>query len=467
MKVIVSLILVCLMTAGGSFAQNATQRYLIEHLRIYYIAQPNAATGSQELLDNQQIFAGNESGPFWSNSQMSHAQTLVRGLLKEQEQGGDQSLQYFTTSIARILNKKVKILLYNDTAAPLNAHAEANFDPCPDRNNYVWPCARSYKANESASRHWAGYMHMGAKNMNDRGIAWTKATFLHELVHTQDQSENRAHVFYSFTADQWYHYGADRAHRVLVDTAHNPIYTEAVPSIVSAYKEGIANTISLLYDRQEAMRFFQWFATNGRMMVEVTNDPAATDIPQEAWLYNVLQNAGLGNGSNIPGRSSYRAYRVRSLTPRFIVHNEFIQALIFSKYVEHINLTRFINAIKQANRHLSRSTAPTVAVLFRELCDAGLENGETFESVSAQSHDRPKRYLLPLAYADYFTSYGATTKDEFMAMFENGSPIQGWVDLYWDYYKDGIRNAVPASNPQVEDLTNIASALDIQANVGN
>ena len=450
------LILSLLLISNCLIAQNASQRFLMDKLRIYYVGRPNASTGSWELLDNQQIFSGNENGAFWSNSSMLNAQELVRALLKDTRNGGDQGLQFYTVSIARILNKKLKIWLYDDTASPLNANADNNFGPCKDSNSYVWPCAWSYKSDESESRHWAGYMHMGAKNMNHYGSAWTKATFLHELVHTQDQSENRAHIFYSYTADDWFHYGVDGTH----------YYTEAVPSIVSAYKEGIANTISFLYDGAEANRYYNWFASNGSLMVETTNNPAATDIPPAAWLYTRIQNAGHGNGAADPNHPGYRKYRIRDLSPEFIVHNEVVQALIFSKYVEYVNLNRFINAVKQANRHLSQTTAPTVAVIFRELCDAGLENGETYESVSNQSHDRPKRYLLPVAYADYFTAYSANAKEDFMAMFEHGETIRPWVNLYWDYYRDNVRNAVPANNYQPEDLTNIAISLDIRQNIG-
>jgi hypothetical protein len=75
----------------------------------------------------------------------------------------------------------------------------------------------------------------------------------------------------------------------------------------------------------------------------------------------------------------------------------------------------------------------------------------------------PKPYLIPLAYADYFTAYTSRTKDDYAGIFENMLPRE-WVDLYWDGYKDAVRGAAPidaAHQPQFGVLTDISIALGV------
>jgi hypothetical protein len=94
------------------------------------------------------------------------------------------------------------------------------------------------------------------------------------------------------------------------------------------------------------------------------------------------------------------------------------------------------------------------------MCTAGLSLGQTLVSVSQSGRNEPKKYLLPLAFADYFTSYKSTTKADFSAVFENMLP-SGWIDLYWATEKDHVRNAVPITTPEWKDLTDIAITLGI------
>jgi hypothetical protein len=83
--------------------------------------------------------------------------------------------------------------------------------------------------------------------------------------------------------------------------------------------------------------------------------------------------------------------------------------------------------------------------------------------LSGRPDDGPKPWLIPLAYADYFTSYNATTKADYASIFENMLP-QEWVDLYWDWYKARVRLAAPLGPtmpPRREHLTDIATALGV------
>lgn len=450
----------------GAIAQNATQRYLIDKLRFYYVENANQGTDSRVvLLNNELIFAGKSFGDkwerflsgegmyFWSNNQMEHAQKLVRALLCDQKKGGDYALQSYTYQICKILNKPVQIWLYNDNNIRLNNVARTTYWCSRDTERKVWPTGMSFK--DDKEKEWAGILHMGEVNMRSNGMSWAKYVFVHELMHTQDHSNNGAHLYYSKAAKKDYRYGSDEDHWL----------KEAVPSIFWAYKEGIAQAVSFLYNREEMSEYFNWFANNEYMYVETTLDSKATDISDDVWIYNQIKKVA-GEGDVLPGedKANYRGYKIRNLPARFIVHNEVIIGLMLAKYVEHINLYKFIRAVKQTNPIARKENQQSLAVLIEKLCTLGLPADQTLDEVFGITTGEPKLYLLPLAYIDYFTGYSAQTKADYQAIFD-GKLSQQWVDLYWDWMKDAIRNEVSATHPKYDDLTTIAMILDITENV--
>src|SRR5262249_36110912 len=141
----------------------------------------------------------------------------------------------------------------------------------------------------------------------------------------------------------------------------------------------------------------------------------AIALSPDIWMYSQLKRAGV---HEIPGTvygSGYGYFRLRDLTPRFIIHNEFILAMIFADYAHHLGVNRFVNAIKSSNQRLYRVSGSGIATLFDTLCQAGL-GGRRLEAVENVNEAGPKPYLIPLAYADYFTGYRATTKADFAAI---------------------------------------------------
>ena len=158
----------------------------------------------------------------------------------------------------------------------------------------------------------------------------------------------------------------------------------------------------------------------------------------------------------------YAYFRIRDLPPRFIAHNEMIIALVFSEYARHLGLSKFMNALKANDRTLFRVSTSPIAQLYSTLCRAGLD-GRPLSAVTGVTEARPKPYLIPLAYADYFTAYRSQSKDDYKAIFENMLP-QEWIDLYWDGYKDTARAAAPINSSRAlefGDLTSIAIALGV------
>lgn len=467
------------------------QAYLQGKLSFRFVAQPNTVTSTPEVLDNAAIAAGRENGAFWSARNLRGLQNLVRSLVKPPGQGGDAALQSVTAEVIKVLGRPVLVNLLDDVTAPLTDDARSQWEACDDGHGGAWPCARNASVTDDARAQcaqtlhvaapprrdatWAGSMTLGQAAFNSRRAGNPLGTFVHELVHTQDRSDGEMHMF--LVSGHAYHYGADGQH----------FWVEAVPNLASTYKEGIANAIMFTVDTEQARRMFDWFASNDVVVVEKTSLPPGTGAGQapcwtvvtspspDIWLYNQLHAAGVRELHPARADSNFAYFRIRDLPPRFIVHNESIIALVFSEYARHLGLPRFINALKANDATLFRVCTSPIAQLYDTLCRAGLGGNRPFSNqipglvstATPGGADGPKPYLIPLAYADFFTGYRSNTKQEYASIFENMLPHE-WIDLYWDGYKSQIRLAAPigpSMPPRPEHLTQIAIALGVNQSV--
>ena len=474
-------LIVLLVLAAPAGSQPTDDRtYLRNKISFRYVAQPNQTAALPLVLDNIGIWGGTETGAFWSNPNIPGLKAVVRSLLQQPGHGGDGNLQYVASQIIKVLNKPVIIMLLDDTGPAMTGAAYDQWDACTDKHGHAWPCAFNFATHDDAlancardahsavpARHdaWAGQMALGQAVFNG-DPDWATSTFIHELVHTQDRSDGRAHMFWMSSTS--YHYGADGTH----------FGVEAVPNLAATYQEGIANTLRLVVHSRQRQRMFDWFANNDVVYVEKALHPEGTGVgdtlpcwtsvttpSDDVWLYNQLQRAGVREvtpSGSPPAGTGYAYYRIRDLPARFIVHDEYILSLTFSEYARHMGLPRFLAALQANDATLFRVSTSPVAQLYNTLCFAGL-NGRPLSSVTGVNEAGPKPYLIPLAYADYFTSYNARTKSDYAAIFE-GMLRSEWVDLYWDGYKDEVRAAVPISasrRPDFGDLTTIAITLGV------
>lgn len=465
--------------AGPAAADDAERQYLIGKLSFRYVDQPNDVTATPAVLDNAAIGAGTESGAFWSNGRIPGLQNLVRSLLKPAGRGGDANMQYVVSRVVKILDRPVMIVLLNDTGPRLTSSAMDHWDACDDGNGRAWPCASNAStsddqrercaqvnhqtAPERRDLHWAGSMTLGQAAFNGGTAGSATGTFVHELVHTQDRSDRREHMF--LVSKHEYAYGSDGTHYDV----------EAVPNLAATYQEGIANAVMMTVDNQSRGDMFDWFARNDVMMVEKTRLAPGTGAGEgpcwsvvtmpsdDIWLYNQLQSAHIREIQRTPNPyPKYAYFRIRDLSPRFIVHNENIIALIFSEYARHLGLPKFLAALKANDATIFRVSTSPIAQLYNSLCTAGLD-GRPLSTVLNVNEAGPKPYLIPLAYADYFTGYSSKTKEDFASVFE-GMLRHEWVDLYWDGYKDAVRAAAPFDDkhpPRFDQLTDIAIALGV------
>lgn len=457
-------------------------------LNFWYVDKPNDPLRLPVLLSQTEIALGLYNGAFWNNDSLVKIKGLVKALYRDPNVSadpGDANLQFYAAQILSILDKPVIIYLYNDMPAKLNSIAQGIYHMSGKPPFYVWPHAINQTISDDYSENWAkckgesvpartdgtwaGTMHLGAHhfNLNSHSLQYAKSTFIHELVHTQDYSDGRQHLF--IVNGILFRYGMDQSHYDI----------EAVPNMAMTYKEGIANTFTLLYEGVKANIYFKWFSDNDYLWVEKNNLPSnsgpgnideciyALNPSGDVWLYDSINARATAAGerriiinSDTQQSTTYVFFRVRDLPAKYIIHNEFILAMILSEYVRHISLPRFMDALQSTNNELLRVSASGVANLFTKMCEAGLPLGATLTTVSQSGRNESKKYLLPLAFADYFTSYKSTTQAEFSAIFEN-MLNPDWITLYWETERQNVRSSVPITTPEWKNLTEIAIALGI------
>lgn len=458
-RIYIALLVLFLAVSWHSPAQ--ANQVLRDRLEFWYIADgTQTPRPAPQTLNNEQISQGTENGAFWNNAQVSGLQALVRSLLRPSNNGGDAQLQYIASRIISITpgSGKVRVVLFDDASQPMSpaATVRSNWGGCPKPNGSMWPCARHYSAQRSiVGAIWLGANYFASTNRSKLG------TFLHELTHTQDATDGRPHLF--TVGNRTYRYGADGTHYGV----------ELIPNRAMTYKEGIANAIRLLYDNGRRARYFGLVANNDFLWVERTEPPANSGIHPDAWLHRQLTQAGI-SPDTVPAdllsrlrrelRDNYVAYRIHNLPPRFVLHNEYVLALIIAEYLDYVDPQRFFTGLRDVNDALYQASGSGIAVLFESLSNAGLPQGTTLEDVSRASYAGQQSHMLPLAFADYFTGFRTNSKQEFAALFES-MLSQQWLDLYWDVHRQTARSAVtgasaghPASR---EDLITLAMALGL------
>lgn len=434
-----------------ALANDADRQVLRDRLEFQYVT--NVASNTAPLLDTAAIYGGTESGAFWTNGSMANLQTMVRALLRDRANGGDDRLQHIARLILDVTpdNRKVRVVMFDDVTAPLTGGTNS-WGGCIQSNGTAWPCATF---TDSATH--VGLMWLGPANFTGPRRF---GTFVHELTHTQDRSDGRAHQF--TVGGTNYRYGSDGRH----------FDVELIPNLAMTYKEGLANAVRLLYDHRSARRYFKVFAANDYLWVERNGPPAGSRINQDAWLYRNILAAGGTEATLPPGfpsnrltRSNYAPFRFRDLPAKYIIHNEYVLAMIISRYADHVSADRIFNGVADVNAALFGASGSGIAILFESLCSSGLPAGRTIDDIAAArvNVSDPQPYLIPLAYVDYFTNYSTSSAAEFAQLFENQLP-DAWIQLYWEGVREIVRGAVPGPNaeqPTPGHLTDIAIALNV------
>jgi len=419
----------------------ADLQYIKSKLDFRFVANPNATNGTAQPINVQQILDGTGTGPPYTGQSCAKLRNIVKAACGGTVAGADcERFRMVIEDILRITDRTVIVYLIDDSSAPITNTNPTWYDVCVD-SGYAWPC--SYPGDAivpstiSMGAHW---LNDSAEFPNFNSIL---ATFCHELMHTQDMSADRTHLYGN------YYYGADTSH----------YFFEAIPDMSMTYKEGIANMAGYYFYGEWAEQASAWFRNNGFIVVEKTVPPGYSS---NLFLYSTLQQSGVPEITSGPDfqyfqqlygqglASTYGIFRIRSLPADILKQNERILALILYNHGWHTSFTDVFEAIRQVNPNLYQTCDSAFARLVEALCS---------QQASPLVETSPDENLFTLALCDYFTCFKSQNETEFARVFENMLDTR-LIQAYWEK-RPQILSAVDRNNPSHADIVRIATALGI------
>jgi hypothetical protein len=457
-----STLLICwgLVAALPARASEADRNYIRNKLTFFFVANPNAAGAAASTVDVDAVLKSTGTTAFYTSATLAKFRDMIKALVGAgpvANAGDLDILQQVVASTLKITGKPIGVYLIDDSGAKVTNQANQDkFGICLDdsTNRQAWPCASAYTEDDRDKHAWGGNLTLGSWHFkNSAQFAALQdciATSCHELMHTQDLSDMRLHIFGAFM------YGNDQTHYDV----------EATPDMALTYMEGIANFAAYWYNSNAFREANEWFTANGYLLVEKVVPPG--EKAPELLLYKELQKAGISEISPAPAnysaniRANYAFYKIRSLPAKVIVQNEQIVSLALHTHAFYTSFDNVMAAIKDINPSTYRTSSSAWAAVIGRLCTRALPPGRTVAQLGRAEYKEPKKYFLPLAICDYYTSFRSTNKSEFKAVFEDWPTIVPWVDAYWDSgARDDVKHAVKVNAPKVGDVTDMAIALGI------
>lgn len=404
LAIVLTLLSASALCQSATLAERSRQR-IISDIVFTYVQNPNLPSSnpsSSSVLNNADIAANqNMTGDFWTNSNNTGSQNLVKALLQTAPDAKTRQLQYLVASILQIQDLRVNVFLFNDKnnsnlTSAASYHADWGIDAnvlgannlltTPSSSPWVWP-----HANHRIHNGFAGLLRMGSAFLTDYidGPETALATILHELTHTQDNSE------FSTTFGQYY-YGMDNSH----------FFSELIGNFNAAYVEGIANAFELMYHRYADI--YDWLNNNEQLPYELIPSSACGTLPPNSCLDLYLTNthsvAPAATGTRTAGSTTFteNRYRMRDLPSDVLVHNETVQAYIFYAYMRYLSVTALVNDIK-AVRTQTNGTYGFPHV-FGEMIKTG--NNYSNRSSTSTTHGQ----YFPIALLDFYTGFKLNSK---------------------------------------------------------
>ncbi len=412
---------------------------------ISFIYYSDPTVNRSAPVNNTDVANGIEEGRFWEDTGIDDLQAFVRSVCKSPSNGGDRALQHSIAEVLKLTNRRILVYLWNDSRSLQESQYAHGNKPCLSDyseaanvvNNRVWPCAWHLTTGEDPK--WGGNVHIGQYFASEYGLKELQATFIHEFMHTQDPVSILYQRF--LVGGHSYDYGFDEDH----------YGEEAMPNKRMAYGEVIANVLGLMYNNTSMESYLDWYVSNGNIMVEkqMPNDFFKVNrqrmgFSDDVWLYDQINNT---HGPGTPHRRSsrYVTYPIRSLAPKFLIHNEMVSAMALALTSYHVrDIDPFIYAVKEVNKEIVNNQQQDPFALIVNKFALGLTSrgdSPTLILTDLKSNgvqNEPYYAILPLAYFDYFTGYGATSKSEFNTMF-NDELDATLLSIYWDFFKNKVR----------------------------
>ncbi|MEI7984849.1 MAG: hypothetical protein WCI55_04400 [Armatimonadota bacterium] len=448
--------------------------YLSRKLSIGYVDNPNASTNPYDTITPEQVIAGSGPSAFFTRPECAPFRELVGALYKPGTTDGVRhaNFQRYLANLVRLQDQPIVIVLINDEPAPLtNSINLANM--WINGNGRVWPHAGRWSPPvASGSGSFGGYFTFGNHTLlHDSQFsraAYRLGVFAHEMTHTQDTAQWRAHLFGPYS------YGSDGSHSI----------DEVIPDPIAAYGEAIANVMHMLVDPGTVRMFYQMFsdaeacivvdrrppgAVSGRTGTEAGGSVSTAAARRYAFrLINDLQSDGISPMTSGPSWMSADAftrlnrtsalYRLRDLPVRYYVRNETIMALTIYYTTNSVGFDRMIGVYRRAVRATNESSSPA----FGNFVHFMAETAHGGDLTASPGPDAPMKGFLPLALFDYFTRFSATDASTYKRALEFGTGPDDWVDAYFSSgFRERVRSSINLSRLTSGDIERIRAALNL------
>jgi hypothetical protein len=375
----------------------------------------------------------NLTGEFWTNTNNSGSQDLVKLLLQPASDQNTRVLQYLVATILQIQGKRVKVFLFNDKNNPslTTYHPSWSIDSgvygnnahltVPTPNPWVWPHAMHRIQGE-----FAGYISMGSAFLTDYidGKDESIATILHELTHTQDNAQFA--TVYSVMP-----YGMDGGHN----------FSEILSNFYAAYTEGIANSFSMMYLFSSNLNVFSWLRENSRLNYERMPAWACPNFPVNSCIDVYLQNSHSVTPDTsiaVPASGSTQAYtvdfyKILDLPSDVLVQNEAIQASVFYIFMRYSSVAALAHTLRQSR--LLTNGNYGFAYIFEEMVDAA-------KVMQSQASSGPANAeFFPVAVLDFITGFKLSNESVLNKCLRTRN-TSNWTTDVSDYWTDQHRGRI-------------------------
>ena len=386
-------------------AQNNRQNLIRKNLTIIYMPDPNDDE-SAYYIAAEDIFSEEATADLWSNSALKPAQDLLTGLFSDRDQGGDARLQRVTYRILQMgvaEDMHTNIIIVDDSQGPVAQEISDVYGDWLDAENQI--ISGSFEEWEDGVTEYN--ILLGAHEMSNMGSKWVKGQFAHGLMHSRNHPGMAAHQFYP-----------------LNEGSNSVIMT--VPNIEKTYWESIANMASYLTEADLLVETFDWFSVNGIVRVKAERGPEDQQVKGSPWLFDRLKVDS--EGEDVEGMPGYRQYRLFDLHPQAIINNEAVMGMLLSRYAKYVGYSNTFRTIHQETPNALRANGNYMGSLLDKLCQQAYEQ---------RKEENGQVYLLPVALADYFIDYNASTVEDFSALFDDQLP-RHWIETYFQQARKPI-----------------------------
>lgn len=446
--------------------------YIARKVSVGYVDNPNTPAPI-DVITPEAVIAGTGTSQFFTRPECAPLREMANAMFKPGTTDGvnHATFQRYLANIIRLQDRPILIMLINDNAAPIANGLSVN-NAWINGNGHVWPHASRWNPPVAVGGgSYGGYFTFGnyelLHNPQFSQSANRLGVFLHEMTHTQDTAQWRAHMYGPYSYGTGGHYTV-----------------EVVPDPSAAYSEAIANFMHMLVDRREVRDHFNWFTDpNAIILVDrrprgdtpaPTTDEAGRTVRTSTArrvsfrLIEDLRRLGINPLTSAPAGYSAEAftrlnrtsafYRLRDLPASVVARNEEIFALV----IYYTNFTIGFDRMIQVYRRAIRSTDETSSPVFGNFVHFMAETANGGPLTGTPSSTTPVRGFLPLALFDYFTRFAATDATSYKRALEFSDGPDDWVDTYFSSgIRARVRAAINLDSLSGGDIERIRAALNL------